>query len=104
MIIFTRRASRGIHLVTQGTENDIYFIISPGWGSGLAVGIARLYWTFHDLLMELVVLPMYHAATNPQITTMAMNTDRSGSQLCACMNCLWQSVTGVQLGLNGGEL
>ena len=55
MIRFTRRSGREIHSViiaAWGTENGIYFIIGPGRGSGPVIGAARLYRTFHDLLME----------------------------------------------------
>jgi len=54
MIRFTRRAGKGIHsiiIAAWGMENGIYFIISHGRGSGPVISIARLYRTFHDLLM-----------------------------------------------------
>ena len=54
MVRFTRRACKGIYSViiaAHGMENGIYFIISPGLGSGPVISIARRYRTFHDLLM-----------------------------------------------------
>jgi len=42
---------QSVIIAAKGTENDIYSIISPGRGSVPVISIARLYRTFHDLLM-----------------------------------------------------
>ena len=78
MVRFTRRASKGIYSViiaARGMENGIYFIISPGRGSGPVISIARRYRTFHDLLMaRILYLFFFHSGYQLAQTTTTYST------------------------------